>query len=376
MGKVGTRKRGDKWQYYFEGAKVNGKRKQIVKSGFKSSKEAYSAGIKALAEYENGGSSIEPKTVSVSDYFDEWIRLYVDANLKISTRKTYVNAINKQIKPRIGEYKLVSVSPAVIQGLLNDLYLDGKSASYINLLRVIMRAAFEYAVRPMGYLKSNPVEYAKTPKGSPKPRRRELVTREMFKNILDRFENTGFYLPLMIGYYAGLRIGETYGLTWEDIDFDAATIHVRRQLKQYKGEWYFSDLKNTASVRDVIVGETLMNALMEEYEIQQMEREMLGRLYQDSWNLVNAKRGGGFYTPNSFTYASRVIRFKLGYANFDFHSLRHTHATMLIEAGADIKDVSLRLGHANIETTLQTYTHGTEKMSMRTVDIFERLTAN
>lgn len=91
---------------------------------------------------------------------------------------------------------------------------------------------------------------------------------------------------------------------------------------------------------------------------------------------MNAKRGGEFYTPNSFVYASRVIRFKLGYANFDFHSLRHTHATMLIEAGADIKDVSLRLGHANVETTLQTYTHGTEKMSMRTVDIFERLTAD
>ncbi len=242
MGKVGTRKRGDKWQYYFEGAKVNGKRKQIVKSGFKSSKEAYSAGIKALAEYENGGSSIEPTTVSVSDYFDEWIRLYVDANLKISTRKTYVNAINKQIKPRIGEYKLKSVTPAVIQGLLNDLYFDGKSGSYITLLRVIMRAAFSYAVQPMGYLVKNPVEYVKTPKGSPKAKRREIVSRVMFKNIIGRFEDTGFYLPIMIGYYAGLRIGEVYGLTWDNIDFETNTLYVRKQLKQNKGEWYFSDL--------------------------------------------------------------------------------------------------------------------------------------
>lgn len=376
MGKVGTRKRGDKWQYYFEGAKVNGKRKQIVKSGFKSSKEAYSAGVKALAEYENGGSAIEPSTVSVSDYFDEWLRLYVDVNLKISTKKTYVKAINKQIKPRIGEYKLKSVTPAVVQGLLNDLYLDGKSGSYITLIRVIMRAAFEYAIRPMQYLKTNPVEYAKTPKGSPKQKRRELVSRTMFKNIINRFEDTGFYLPLMIGYYAGLRIGEVYGLTWDNIDFEANTIYVRKQLKQDSGKWYFSDLKNEASVRDVIVGEKLMSAIKDEYETQQTERTILGRDYQDTWNLVNAKRGGGFYTPNSFAYASRVIRFKLGYKNFDFHSLRHTHATMLIEAGANIKDVSLRLGHSNIETTLQTYAHGTEKMSLNTVDIFERLTAD
>lgn len=56
---------------------------------------------------------------------------------------------------------------------------------------------------------------------------------------------------------------------------------------------------------------------------------------------------------------------------FDYHSLRHTHATILIESGADVKDVQARLGHNNIQTTLQTYVHDTEKMAERSVDIFE-----
>lgn len=374
MAKVGTRKRGNKWQYYFEGARINGKRNQIVKSGFDSQKKAYSAGIEAMLEYENGGSSVDPKTISVSDYFDEWVRLYVDANLKTSTKRCYVNLINKQVKPRIGKYKLSSVTPAVIQGLLNDLYTEGKSASYIKLTRVIMRAAFEYAIRPMAYLKENPVAHTKTPKGSKKPKQREIVSKATLDKLLTRFEGTGFYLPIMIAYHSGLRIGEVYGLSWNDIDFDTNTIHVRKQLKQYKNKFYFSDLKNTSSERDVIVTKKLMTALKEEYEIQQLERELLGKHYQDTLGLINAKRGGGFYSPNSFSYASRVIKKELGINNFDFHSLRHTHATMLIEAGADIKDVSLRLGHANIETTLQIYTHRTDKMSLRTVDIFERLT--
>ena len=59
---------------------------------------------------------------------------------------------------------------------------------------------------------------------------------------------------------------------------------------------------------------------------------------------------------------------------FDFHSLRHTHATMLIEAGTDVKDVQCRLGHSNISTTLNTYVHDTEQMKNQTADIFEQIT--
>lgn len=247
---------------------------------------------------------------------------------------------------------------------------------YPESIKDVRRLPFksEYSLFQLGYckqyIKSNPVVHAKTPKGSTKPKRREVVNKETINKLLTRFKGTGFYLPIMIAYHSGLRIGEVYGLTWDNIDFETNTIHVRKQLKQYKKEFYFSDLKNTSSERDVIVTKKLMAALKEEYEIQQLERELLGKDYADTWNLVNAKRGGGFYSPNSFSYASRVIKRDLGIMNFDFHSLRHTHATMLIEAGANIKDVSLRLGHSNIETTLQIYTHKTDEMSQRTVDIF------
>lgn len=87
--------------------------------------------------------------------------------------------------------------------------------------------------------------------------------------------------------------------------------------------------------------------------------------------LVCIAENGQYTSTNTFKHCSRIIHDELLLA-FDYHSLRHTHATILIESGADVKDVQTRLGHANIQTTLQTYVHDTETMANRSVDIFEQ----
>ena len=84
------------------------------------------------------------------------------------------------------------------------------------------------------------------------------------------------------------------------------------------------------------------------------------------------KENGQYSSTDSFKYAARVIHYDLG-INFNFHSLRHTHATMLIESGVSPKAVQARLGHENIETTLQTYVHNTEIMEQDAVDVFEKV---
>lgn len=85
---------------------------------------------------------------------------------------------------------------------------------------------------------------------------------------------------------------------------------------------------------------------------------------------VCIKENGSMLTSGSFRYCSRVVHYELGNPSFDYHSLRHTHATILIENGANIKDVQERLGHSNIETTMNTYVHNTDSMKKESVDIF------
>ena len=91
-------------------------------------------------------------------------------------------------------------------------------------------------------------------------------------------------------------------------------------------------------------------------------------------HLICITENGQYTSTDSFKFCSRVIHNELHLA-FDYHSLRHTHATLLIESGANVKNVQTRLGHTNIQTTLQTYVHDTEKMAEQSVELFEQITS-
>lgn len=404
MSQINVRKRGQKWQYQFEAAKIKGKRKQITKSGFNTKKEALEAGIKALAEYNNSGLHFEPSEISVSDYFDYWYEKYVVIELKINTQKAYRNYIENHIKPCLGLYKLKSLTPAILQEFVNSKYINGFSKNHlINLIGVIS-VALKYAVHPCNFIKNSPMLYVKLPKyeHSKAEASHKYITPEEFEKIITRFPyGSTFYIPIMIGYYTGFRIGETLGLTWDDIDLENKRISINKII-YYNDDtklWYFGTPKTPTSTRTIEIGSTLLNALKKHRRDQLQNQLKYGGYYTSIYEgveitnnktyrpiyslksnipagtlkkveMVCTKENGEMITTNSFKYANKVINYSLGII-FNYHSLRHTHATTLIENGAEIKDVQIRLGHANIETTYNTYVHHTDKMSNNSVEIFE-----
>lgn len=415
----GTRKRGSTWSYYFDLGKVDGKRQKKEKGGFKTKKEAEAALTKAMSEYNNAGVVFEPTEITMSDYLDQWYELYCKPNLKYSTQETYLQVMKNHLKPKFGKYRLKAITPAILQEYANDLKLRGYAKNTIAGILKPLSGAMEYAVEPLHYLSTDPMLYVKFPKVEKPSRERIILSLDDWQRIIDRFPfGSRFYIPLMIGFYTGLRISETFALTWDDIDFDRRTITVSKQIirracetdirkalekredEEIQFAWYFTTPKSQSSKRTIPFGDTLYRALKAEhaaqikneikkggdYIIYVLEKE-LDEKGNDIYKIVPVQKcsnsvlprvhlvcineSGEHSTPSTFKNCSKIIRRKLHIA-FDYHSLRHTHATLLIESGADVKDVQVRLGHSNIQTTLQTYVHDTEAMAARSVELFEQ----
>lgn len=388
MASVSVSKRGAKWQYRFEAASVGGKRKQISKSGFRTKKEAMEAGTKALAEYNNAGTHFVPSEVSVADYMEYWLQNGATAIHKETTVKTYRSYAKKHIIPRLGHFRLSALTPTVLTELVNQLKINGYSKSTVTVIKAVISSALDYAVEPLRYIKDNPMRYVKTPKIEKEEEKREVISDENWKKIIERFPfGNRFYVPMMIGYYCGTRISECIALTWNDIDLENNTININKQLISNKG-WKYSAPKQSSS-RVVKFGATLRDILIREKKRQEENeeeyREFYTKIYKKDLFLIGSQEelpyervypvclndDGKMTTSRSFLYCNRVISNDLN-IKFDYHTLRHTHATKLLEGGANIKAVQTRLGHKDIATTLQIYSHTTKGMEQEAVDIFEK----
>ena len=214
-------------------------------------------------------------------------------------------------------------------------------------------------------------------KNPSRTKQRFCVPAEAIQQIFRRFpEGHPVHIPLLFGYRCGLRHGEAYAVQWKDIDFEAKELHIQRQIQYRESETdengnsilYFSTPKYNSFRTVQLDDETI--ALLKR------TKEHLNTVGNgEALYFVNCNADGSFIKPRTMQHASRVIHQELNLPSFDYHSLRHTHCTELLESGVPPKVVQMRLGHKDIRTTLNIYEHITKKMEENTQEILNQMYA-
>ena len=220
--------------------------------------------------------------------------------------------------------------------------------------------------------------------------KRHLITPEKLNELLEKYPfGSDYYIPILILFYTGMRIGEVCGLTWGDIDFDKNIIRLSKQIVYVSRKgYYFSTLKTESSERFVVIDKFLADELRrwrdKQFENEKSVGDSYVYVYRDSDNKViqqskglieiDAEKVSMICTKNNGKIVFKdAVEKALRSEGLNAHSFRHTHATVLIENGATPKGVAGRLGHSTTLITQNLYAHNTEKLQMDTSEIFSKI---
>lgn len=390
MAKVRTRRRGKTWSYAFEAGKtLDGKRKAVEKGGFTTRQEAYEAGTAAFADWKRGNKSITSEKVTLTVFAENWLDNVAAMNLRPGSLNQYRSMVKNHILPHLGKTAVQKITPALLDQWMRGLAREGYSHGTLVIIHSILRQILSYAVYPCEIITSNPCLYIKVPRSAPRNVvKRTIIAPEQFASMLKDYPvGMPFRMVLLLLYHTGMRVSEVCGLEWQDIDLEHKAIHVKKQLRRIGAKSLcLMPPKTASSVRTIYIDSKLVSELRT-WRKKQAQNELQAGvsyiyLYRHADKTVH-HASKAFDTQasakhlcfvctkeNGMPYEQSGISGTLSRYHCNSHSFRHTHATLLAEAGVSAKDIASRLGHSNTQTTENLYMHETEAMARQASDTF------
>lgn len=320
---------------------------RTTRRGFRTQREARLA----IADLElNGLSKPESEPQMIHTYeqiYNLWYEEYkttVKASTLLKTERVFKN----HILPAFGNKPIQDIKPMDAQNQMNIWHKKLVRASMVMNYAGLV---FDYAIR-MQLININPTKVIK------KPVRKESVREDKDMNFYDKDElkkfmaalenNNNFraFVYFRLLAFTGMRKGESLALKWSDIDLEKQTLYINKAVSRSATGLYIQTPKTLSSIRRISIDDKTVS-ILQEYKKESPD------------GLVFQSEDGGILSPAKPRkwYLTAMKNLPDDFKQISIHGFRHTHASLLFEAGASIKDVQSRLGHSDIQTTMDVYTH-------------------
>jgi len=332
-------------------------------------KEANALRDKIMYE-QRRGVYVQPSSKPFGEFIAEWIENH-KYSIKPTTYESYKSKITNHIIPELGKIPLSSLRPSHIKAFYSKKLqdggrMDGKKGGLSNrvvrYMHTIMGAALDAAIEDEFVVKN--VVKSVTPPAYIKPSI-EYWSWELAKEFLESTRNDRYHLFYYIALSTGMARGEILGLRWRDINWKKHTVSIRQSVVPIEGKAVIQpSLKTKSRERTLDVSENFIT-ILKKHKKKQSE-EMLALGIKNPNDLIFLTTHSTILHPRDIdSYLKRAIKRFNKKRGLDqeklnrigIHGLRHTYATHLLEEGVHPKIVSERLGHANIQVTLDTYSH-------------------
>lgn len=355
---------------------MTGKRVKTSITG-RTRKEVNQKAKHAQFDFLSNGSTIKRKVVikTFKELSHLWLETY-KLTVKPQTYDATVTRLNRHIMPTLGNMKVDKITASDIQMLINRL-----SKYYVNYtaIRSVIRKVLQQGVL-LGLIDYNSARDIILPRKQPNAKKKvKFIDPSDLKSFLEHLETSqhkryNLYFDAVLYQLllsTGLRIGEACALEWGDIDLENGTIAINKTYN--KNLKFLSTAKTQSGNRVISVDKKTLRSL----KLYQMRQRQL-------FNEVGARVSEVVFATPTRKYFNASVRQsaldtrckEAGIERFTFHAFRHTHASLLLNAGISYKELQYRLGHANISMTLDTYGHLSKGKEKEAVLYYEKAMNN
>jgi integrase len=303
--------------------------------------------------------------LTVGAYLDRWAA-GLDVKVRPNTADQYRVTIRCHLRPALGTKTLAKLTALDCDAVWAAKLAGGAAPNTVRLMRAVLRRALRDAERD-GLVIRNVAALSNPPRVAP-PAGRSLSV-EQSRTLLAAAASQHLEAAYVLALAYGLRRGELLGLSWSDIDLDAATLWIHQQLTVHKapqgpdgtrakpGVLELSELKTgSRSRRTLDLTPEFIDVLRSHRARQAAERLEAGPEWHDS-GLVFTTEAGQPVQPSAFSHAFANLARRAGLGNWHLHEARHTAASIMLAMGTKLEIVSRVLGHSSVTVTADVYAH-------------------